>query len=283
MRKPTDRHSRRLALFRCRRLVGEVGRLLCAGRNRPTGQGGRYSFCTKAEVPGRRRDRLRTTGFQSPTRANVAFATPSDGSGTIRLSRATPWIARHDVGAQLFVQGGPLVGPSHNFRDNFRIDDVVDGPDALGLDPRSSSASSGTRARRRDSESSGERFKVQFRTRALIPASYRDRRQVLLPCPRTLPESRRCLRPGARMPHCGAGRRIVLAVAGCPGGLVRGRTARPRLGAQAGTASAVSRRVAAARSLALTTQNASTTAGSNCVPEQRRSSVSASLALRPAL
>ena len=144
-------------------------------------------------------------------------------------------------------------------------------------------ASSGTRARRRDSESSGERFKVQFRTRALIPASYRDRRQVLLLCARTLPESRRCLRPGARMPHRGAGRRIVLAVAGCPGGLVRGRTARPRLGAQTGAASAVSRRGAAARSLALTTQNASTTAGSNCVPEQRRSSVSASLALRPAL
>ena len=180
-------------------------------------------------------------------------------------------------------RAGHSSDPVTTSETTFRIDDVVDGPDALGLDPRSSSASSGTRARPRDSESSGERLKVQFRTKALIPASYRDRRQVLLPCPRTLPESRRCLRPGARMPHRGAGRRIVLAVAGCPGGLVRGRTARPRLGAQAGTASAVSRRVAAARSLALTTQNASTTAGSNCVPEQRRSSVSASLALRPAL
>ena len=42
-------------------------------------------------------------------------------------------------------------------------------------------------------------------------------------------------------------------------------------------------RAATARSSATTAQNASTTAGSNWVPAQRRSSASAALVLRPAL
>jgi GGDEF domain-containing protein len=54
-------------------------------------------------------------------------------------------------------------------------------------------------------------------------------------------------------------------------------------GDQAGTASATSWRAAAASSSARTRQNASTTAGSNWLAAQRRSSASAPLVLRPVL